>query len=137
MRKFFPTAPPEDTEIDITPMLDVVFIMLIFFIVTASFVKEVGLDINKPEAGQSSESSDIRPIVVEVNALDEVRIENRLIDARSIRPTIVRMITEEPDAVIVVQANKQSSTKMVVLAVDAIRAATGPKGKPPTVTVKE
>lgn len=137
MRKFFQSAPTEESEIDITPMLDVVFIMLIFFIVTASFVKEVGLDVNKPEDNNSSEPSEIRPIVISVNARDEIRIENRLIDARSIRPTMVRLITEEPDAAIIVQAHKESSTKMVIVAVDGIRAATGPEGKPPTVTVKE
>jgi biopolymer transport protein ExbD len=137
MRKFLQENSQEEVDIDITPMLDVVFIMLIFFIVTASFVKEAGLDISKPEASQSSEPAEIKPIVIYINALDEMRVGNRRIDARSIKPTVVRMIAESPGAVIVIQADKQSTTKAVVQAVDGVRAARGPKSSPPIVKVKE
>jgi len=137
MRRFIAPAQEEETQIDITPMLDVVFIMLIFFIVTASFVKEIGLDVNKPESSGSSEPSEIKPIVVEVTAQNELKVDGRLLDARSVKPTVVRMIAESPESSIIVQAHKESNTRMVIRAVDGIKAATGPSGAPPTITVQE
>lgn len=114
----------EETDIDITPMLDVVFIMLIFFIVTASFVKETGIGINKPEENQQSDDApDVRPIVVEVNDLNEIRIQNRLVDGRSVKPTIIRLRAETPDAAVVVKVSPKSKTKAVISAIDGIREA--------------
>jgi biopolymer transport protein ExbD len=136
MKRFVQAQQEEETQIDITPMLDVVFIMLIFFIVTASFVKEVGLDVIKPEPSQANESEDNRPIVVEINNQDEIRIDTRRVDKRSIKPTIVRMMAERPDSAIIVQAHKLSTTKAVVEAVDGIRAATGPAARAPVISVK-
>lgn len=125
----------EETDIDITPMLDVVFIMLIFFIVTASFVKESGIDINKPPASNEPPPLDApRPIVVEINDLDEIRIEDRLIDTRAIKPTITRMKAESPDSAVIVKVTKKSTTKTVVAAIDGIREA---KVLQPTVSLVE
>ena len=125
----------EETDIDITPMLDVVFIMLIFFIVTASFVKESGIDINKPPASNEPPPTDApRPIVVEINELDEIRIEDRLIDTRAIKPTITRMKAESPDSAVIVKVAKKSTTKTVVAAIDGIREA---KVLQPTVSLVE
>ena len=123
----------EDTDIDITPMLDVVFIMLIFFIVTASFVKESGIEINKPPA--SNEPPDLnapKPIVVEVNDRGEIRIQNRVITESSIRPTIVRLKAESPESSVVVRVEKEAKTRNIVAAIDGIRAANEPQ---PTVSI--
>jgi biopolymer transport protein ExbD len=114
----------DDTDIDITPMLDVVFIMLIFFIVTASFVKETGIGLNKPDPNQQNEETpDVRPIVVEVNDLNEIRVQNRLVDKRSVKPTIIRLKAEAPDAAVVVKVSPKSKTQTVISAVDGIREA--------------
>jgi len=99
----------EEADIDITPMLDVVFIMLIFFIVTASFVKESGLDLNKPPVTETPPDADApRPIVVEINDLSEIRIDNRLLDKRAIKSTVTRLKAERPDAAVVIKAEKKA-----------------------------
>lgn len=123
MKRFSNASSEEESDIDITPMLDVVFIMLIFFIVTASFIKESGISINKPESKNNAEQSEIRPIVVEINGLNEIRIQNRLVNHRAVKPTITRLKAETPEAVVVVKVSKKSKTKAVVQAIDGIREA--------------
>ena len=86
----------EETEINLTPMLDVVFIMLIFFIVTASFVKESGLDVNKPPDSDVQEKEDDENILIVINANDDIYIDRRLIDTRAIRANIERKHAENP-----------------------------------------
>ena len=114
----------EETDIDITPMLDVVFIMLIFFIVTASFVKESGLDINKPP--QSNEPPDPtapKPIVVEINKLNEITIERNVVDYRAIKSNVTRLKAERPDSNVVVRVDPKAQTKTIIQAVDGIKSA--------------
>ncbi len=114
----------EEADIDITPMLDVVFIMLIFFIVTASFVKESGLDLNKPPVTDTPPDADApRPIVVEINNLSEIRIDNRLLDKRAIKATVTRLTAERPEASVIIKAEKKAKTKAIIAAVDGIKAA--------------
>jgi len=117
----------EESDIDITPMLDVVFIMLIFFIVTASFVKESGFGLNKPNnSPPATVVPSIPPIVLEISEIDEVRIQNRLILHSAIRATLVRLQAESPDAAIVVRLHPQVTTKTMVGAIDQVRAANVP-----------
>lgn len=114
----------EEADIDITPMLDVVFIMLIFFIVTASFVKESGLDLNKPPVTDTPpDPESAKPIIVEINNLSEIRIDNRLQDKRAIKATVTRLTAERPDAAVVIKAEKKAKTKAIIAAVDGIKAA--------------
>ena len=135
MKRLGKAQAAEETDIDITPMLDVVFIMLIFFIVTASFVKESGLDINKPPASNEPPPADApKPIVVEINDLDEIRIDKRLVDTRAIKPTITRMKAESPESSVIVKVSKESKTKTVIQAIDGIREANVPA---PTVSLAE
>jgi len=123
----------EETDIDITPMLDVGFIMLIFFIVTASFVKESGIEINKPPASnEPPDPNAAKPIVVEVNELDEIRIQDRLVDSRAIKPTVVRLRAESPESSVVVRVERDAKTRLIVQAIDGVRAA---KVLQPTVTM--
>jgi len=124
MKRLGKASSEEETDIDITPMLDVVFIMLIFFIVTASFVKESGLDINKPPETNEPPNPDApKPIVVEVNELDEIRIQNRLIDHRAIKPTITRLKAESPESSVIVKVDPKSKTKAIIQTIDGIRSA--------------
>ncbi len=112
----------DESEVDITPMLDVVFIMLIFFIVTASFVKESGIGINRPVA--STESQPISPpIVVEISANNIVRIQNFDVPSAAIRSTIVRLKAQMPDSAVVVRVDPNTKTNSMIGAIDAIRAA--------------
>ena len=135
MKRLGKHADAEDSDIDITPMLDVVFIMLIFFIVTASFVKESGIDINKPPASNEPPDADApKPIVVEINEVNEIRIDDRVVDTRAIKPTITRMKAESPDSSVIVKVAKKSKTSAVVKAIDGIREANVPA---PTVSLAD
>jgi biopolymer transport protein ExbD len=113
----------EENEINLTPMLDVVFIMLIFFIVTASFVRESGLDVNRPDAPMTQSKPEDSNILVLINANDEIWIDRRLIDPRAVRANIERMHAENPEGSVVIQANKSSTNKMLVEVMDASRQA--------------
>ncbi len=113
----------EENEINLTPMLDVVFIMLIFFIVTASFIRESGLDVNRPDAPMSQSEPQDSNILVAITANDEILIENRTIDPRAVRANIERLHAENPDGSVVIQANKRSTNKMLVTVMDAARQA--------------
>ena len=113
----------EENEINLTPMLDVVFIMLIFFIVTASFIKEAGIDVNRPDAPMTESKPEDANILVLINANDEIWIDRRLIDTRAVRANIERMHAENPDGSVVIQANNKSSNKMLVEVMDSARQA--------------
>jgi biopolymer transport protein ExbD len=113
----------EESEINLTPMLDVVFIMLIFFIVTASFVREAGLDVNRPDAPMTQSKPEDSNILVLINANDEIWIDRRLIDPRAVRANIERMHAENPEGSVVIQANNSSTNKMLVEVMDAARQA--------------
>ena len=124
MRKHSIHAPEdEENEINLTPMLDVVFIMLIFFIVTASFIKEVGLDVNRPDAPTTETKPEDANILVVIDANDDIFIDRRLIDPRAVRANIERLHAENPKGSVVIQANKKSTNKMLVQVMDASRQA--------------
>ena len=108
--------------IDLTPMLDVVFIMLIFFIVTASFVKETGIEINRPEAS-TAEAEDTAVILVAINANNDIWIDRRRIDVRAVRANIERMHAENPRGVVIVQADNKANVQTLTAVVDAARQA--------------
>lgn len=112
-----------EEEIDLTPMLDVVFIMLIFFIVTATFVKEVGLDVNSPDKNQNVQDADKQSIVVQITNRDRIRIRGRDVDFRAVRANIERLHAENPEAPVVVQPHPDSTTEVMVHVMDAARQA--------------
>jgi len=111
-----------DNEINLTPMLDVVFIMLIFFIVTASFVKEAGIDVNKPEA-TTAEPQEHAIIFIAISENNEIWIDGRLIDPRAVRPNIERLRAEKGGGAVVIQADKHSFNATFVQVMDAARQA--------------
>ena len=113
----------ETEEIDLTPMLDVVFIMLIFFIVTATFVKEIGLDVNSPDKNQNVKDADKQSIVVQITNRDRIRIRGRDIDFRAVRANIERLHAENPDAPVVVQPHPDSTTETMIHVMDSDRQA--------------
>lgn len=113
----------DDNEINLTPMLDVVFIMLIFFIVTASFVKEAGIDVNRPDAPVTESQPEEANILIAINSRDEIWIDRRLIDPRAVRANIERLHAENPNGSVVIQPNKKSTNKILVTVMDASRKA--------------
>ena len=116
-------AEEDESEINLTPMLDVVFIMLIFFIVTASFIKEAGIDVNRPDAPMTESKPEDANILVLIDANDDIWIERRIIDPRAVRANIERLHAENPEGSVVIQANKKSTNKMLVWVMDASRSA--------------
>jgi biopolymer transport protein ExbD len=113
----------EEEEIDLTPMLDVVFIMLIFFIVTATFVKEIGLDVNSPDKNQNIKDADKKSIVVRVTNRDRIMIRGRDVDFRAVRANIERLHAENPEAPVVIQPHPDSTTNIMIHVMDSARLA--------------
>jgi len=116
-----PSTAQEENQIDLTPMLDVVFIMLIFFIVVASFIKEAGIEVNRPDDNQQSDPEDSVSIVVEVAADNQIWMENRRVDVRAVRANIQRLLAEDPEAPVTVKVEKGAEAGVVVDVADAAR----------------
>ncbi len=112
----------EEDAVNLTPMLDVVFIMLIFFIVTASFVKEAGIDVNRPSAA-TAERKEKGNILVAISEDNQIWIDRRQVDPRALRANIERMHAENPNGAVVIQADEESKNKLLVLVMDAARSA--------------
>ena len=122
MKQHFANLVEEESAIDMTPMLDVVFIMLIFFIVTASFVKESGIDVNRPDAATAVQKNRAN-ILVAISDSNEVWINKRQIDLRAVQANIERLYAENPQGSVVIQADEESNTKTLIEVMDAARAA--------------
>ena len=112
----------EEAVIDMTPMLDVVFIMLIFFIVTASFVKESGIDVNRPDAATAVKKNRAN-ILVAISDKGEIWINKRQVDVRAVQANIERLYAENPQGTVVIQADKKATTEVLIKVMDASRAA--------------
>ncbi|TDJ46148.1 MAG: biopolymer transporter ExbD [Gammaproteobacteria bacterium] len=112
----------EDVEINLTPMLDVVFIMLIFFIVTAVFVKNPGVEINRPEA-VTAFVPDKGSIFIAVTAANEIWADNRNVGPDGIKAAIERLHTENPEGGVVIMADSAAANEFVLNVMDAARAA--------------
>ena len=126
MRKHIATVRQEEdeAEINLTPMLDVVFIMLIFFIVTASFIRETGLDAQRPDQNDTPTITDEEgAILVMINGNDEVFVANQSVDMRQVRPRIQAMHAEDAERPMVIQAHPDSTTKMLVSILDSANQA--------------
>ena len=123
MRQMFANqAEEEESKIDITPMLDVVFIILIFFIVTATFIKEAGIEVNRPDAATATVQEKAN-ILIAITATDEIWINRRRVDIRQVRPNIERLKAENPQGTVVIQADKDSRNEVLVQVMDASRSA--------------
>lgn len=112
----------EEPGIDLTPMLDVVFIMLIFFIVTSSFIKESGIEVNRPQA-ETASSKAKGNILIAVTADGQVWLDKQQIDVRTVRSHVERLRQEQPEGIVVVQADRDARTGLVVQVMDQARMA--------------
>lgn len=112
----------EETAIDMTPMLDIVFIMLIFFIVTTSFVKEAGVDINRP-AASTGKKTDSKSLVVAITKDGVVYIDGNPVDVETVRPLVESLRAQDPESAVMVQADEASKTGSLIQVMDQIRAA--------------
>jgi biopolymer transport protein ExbD len=112
----------DDIDLNITPMLDIVFIILIFFVVATSFVKESGVDVSRPGA-HSSERKERGNIMVAITADNTVWIDKREVDIRAVRASIERLHAENPEGAVVIQADENSRTGLLVQVIDQARLA--------------
>jgi biopolymer transport protein ExbD len=114
-------AEEEEKVADLTPMLDVVFIMLIFFIVTATFIKETGIEINRPDT-ETAEMKKTVSLLVAVGADSSVWIDKKKVDIRNVRPLMERLHAENPKGGLVIQADSESKVEKVLAIMDSARA---------------
>ena len=114
MRKF--AKEQEEAEVNMTPMLDIVFIMLIFFIVTATFSKESGLDVNKPDSNQPPppENEEKKNILIQIDNSNVIRIDMRRVDIRSVRANIEQLHAANPEGIVVIQAGPRPHAGLTV-----------------------
>jgi biopolymer transport protein ExbD len=112
----------EEAAIDLTPMLDVVFIMLIFFIVTTSFVKEAGITVQKPKASKAT-AEPKATIFVAIKGNGEIWLDKRAVDVERVGATIEKLLAESPTDTVIVQADKESKHGVVVSVMDQIKLA--------------
>lgn len=112
----------EGTELDMTPMLDIVFIMLIFFIVTTSFVKEAGISVDTPHA-QTAVKQEQANIFIAIKKNGEVWIDHRSIDIRAVRAVVARLHAESPEGAVVIQSDSEATTHHLVTVMDQVRLA--------------
>ncbi|MBL4832503.1 MAG: biopolymer transporter ExbD [Alcanivorax sp.] len=112
----------QENDIDITPMLDIVFIMLIFFIVTTSFVKESGITVSRPSAS-TAEAKQGSNILIAIRANGEIWVDKRAVDVRAVRANVERMKAEAPEGAVVIQADEFAPTGILVKVMDQVRLA--------------
>ena len=112
----------EEDELNMTPMLDIVFIMLIFFIVTASFIKEAGIEVNRPYATTLEKMADAN-ILIAISANDEIWIDKKLVDPQIVRPVIERLHAENPKGSLVIQADQESTNEALTIVMEAAKQA--------------
>ena len=112
----------DDDEINLTPMLDVVFIMLIFFIVTASFIKEYGIEVNRPDSSREIVAAS-ETILILIDDASRIWIDGRIIDPRAVRANIERARSQMRDGRVVIDADSESLNDTLVQVIDASRAA--------------
>jgi biopolymer transport protein ExbD len=113
----------DDAEINITPMLDIVFIMLIFFIVTTSFVKEKGLEVSRPSSAPPKEvKQDKGPIVVRIDGSSLISVKGRILEPRAVEANLEREKAEKPTSPLIVAAHPEGDTEALVTVLDAARA---------------
>lgn len=115
-------AHQEDADINITPLIDIVFIMLIFFIVTTSFVKETGVEVNRPSANTAAKQEK-GSILIAIRENGEIWFNKRNIDLRAVRANVERAHAENPEGGVVIIADKQSATGTLVDVMDQVKLA--------------
>jgi len=112
----------DEAEINITPMLDIVFIMLIFFIVTTSFVKEKGLEVSRPSSSPPKEVKRNKgPIVIKIDANSNIILKGRMLERKAVQANLEREKAEKPDSPLIIAAHPDAQTDALVTILDAAK----------------
>lgn len=115
-------ANAKNIELNIAPLIDMVFILLIFFLVTTSFIKETGVDISRPTAA-TAVSKTQTTILIGVTRDNTIHIDRRQVDIRAVRANVERALAENPEGSVVIVADKESRTGLVITVMDACKQA--------------
>jgi biopolymer transport protein ExbD len=110
----------EQTGIDLAPMLDFVTNLLIFFIITAVFVKESGLEVNRPTSFEQPEESDTQSIQIQILENGEIWVDNRAVDAQAVRANVERLSAVNPESGVLILAQERAPTGILVEVVDQV-----------------
>ena len=121
-RSLISQAVEEAEEPNITPMLDVVFILLIFFIVTANFIKDPGLEINRPDS-ETAEITENAAILIAIGPAGEIYMDGRRIDVRQVKANVIRLMAENPQGAVVMQADEKATAEKRIAVMDEVREA--------------
>ena len=121
-RSLISQAVEEAEEPNITPMLDVVFILLIFFIVTANFIKDPGLEINRPDS-ETAEITENAAILIAIGPAGEIYMDGRRIDVRQVKANVIRLMAENPQGAVVMQADEKATAEKIIAVMDEVREA--------------
>ena len=113
----------DEAEINITPMLDVVFILLIFFIVTTSFVKEMGVDLSRPSNEPPKDVDIAEVIAIKIDSTGRITVNGRPTDVQAVRANIESALATKPEASVVVASDREADVGLLVRVVDQARAA--------------
>lgn len=124
-RKRF-TAKKEEAQVNITPLLDIVFILLIFFIVTATFIRESGIDVTRPDTPDEPDQPRERAILVQINNNNDIYIQRRVVDVRAVRANIERLRAENPKSPVIIQTQREAETGILVDVLDQAILANAP-----------
>ena len=119
-RSLISQAVEEAEEPNITPMLDVVFILLIFFIVTANFIKDPGLEINRPDS-ETAEITENAAILIAIGPAGEIYMDGRRIDVRQVKANVIRLMAENPQGAVVMQADEKATAEKIIAVMDEVR----------------
>ena len=115
-------AVAEEEDINLTPMLDVVFILLMFFIVTANFIKEPGLEVTRPDA-ETSNIQENAAILIALGATNDIWIDGRRIDVRQVKANITKLLADNPQGTVVIQADEKATADSIIAVMDQSRDA--------------
>ena len=121
-RSLISQAVEEAEEPNITPILDVVFILLIFFIVTANFIKDPGLEINRPDS-ETAEITENAAILIAIGPAGEIYMDGRRIDVRQVKANVIRLMAENPQGAVVMQADEKATAEKIIAVMDEVREA--------------
>jgi biopolymer transport protein ExbD len=121
MRSQRHSAESEETGIDLAPMLDFVLNLLIFFIITTSFVREAGVSVAKPEALTAVLGGEKANILIAVRANGEIWMDRRQVDLREVRPLVERLHIERPDDTVIVVADRSAKTGLLAQVMDEVK----------------
>ena len=116
------SAVAEEEDINLTPMLDVVFILLIFFIVTANFIKEPVLEVNRPDA-ETSNIQENAAILIAIGATNDIWIDGRRVDVRQVKANITKLLADNPQGSVVIQADEKAQADAIIQVMDQSREA--------------